>query len=55
MDKRLETFWSMQSSDLLNFFGTSEKGLTDAEAKLRLIKQGKNVISTPRYSGDFKI
>ena len=55
MDQRTMTFWSMPSSELLDFLGTSENGLTDAEANLRLIKQGKNVISAPRYPGDLRI
>jgi Mg2+-importing ATPase len=55
MDERTPIFWSIPTVELLDFLGTSENGLTDAEASLRLIKQGKNVISAPRYSGDLRI
>ena len=55
MDERTLTFWSMPTTELLDFLDTSENGLTDAEANLRLIKHGGNIISAPRYSGDLRI
>ena len=54
IDERVVRFWSMPTSELLNFLGTSENGLTDAEAQLRLTKYGQNIISAPRYSGNLK-
>jgi len=55
MDERIPTFWSMSTTELLDFLGTSENGLTDAEAQLRLANYGENIISAPRYSGDLRI
>ena len=55
MDERTLTFWSMSTTELLDFLGTSENGLTDAEANLRLANYGENIISAPRYSGDLRI
>lgn len=55
MDEQTLTFWSIPTTELLNFLDTSENGLTDAEASLRFTKQGKNVISAPRYTGDLRI
>jgi len=45
----------MPTTELLDFLGTSENGLTDAEANLRLVNYGENIISAPRYSGDLRI
>jgi Mg2+-importing ATPase len=55
MDERTLTFWSMPTTELLDFLGTSENGLTGDEAKLLLIKHGGNIISAPMYSGDLRI
>jgi len=55
MDERTPTFWSMSTTELLDFLNTSENGLTDAEANLRLVNYGENIISAPRYSGDLRI
>jgi len=55
MDKQILTFWSVPAAELLDFLGTSENGLTDAEVNLRLVNYGENIISAPRYSGDLRI
>jgi Mg2+-importing ATPase len=55
MDERTLTFWSTPTTELLDFLGTSENGLTDAEAQLRLTNYGENIISAPGYSGDLRI
>ena len=54
-NQKTEIFWSTPTAELLGFLGTSEDGLTDDEANLRLIKQRGNIISAPRYSGDLRI
>jgi len=54
-NQKTEIFWSIPTAELLGFLSTSENGLTDDEANLRLIKQGGNIISAPRYSGDLRI
>ena len=54
-NQKTEIFWSMPTAELLHFLGTSENGLTDAEAQLRLANYGQNIISAPRYSGDLRI
>ena len=55
MDERTLTFWSMPTTELLDFLDTSENGLADAEANLRRANYGKNIISAPTYSGDLRI
>jgi len=55
MDERTQIFWSVPAAELLDLLGTSENGLTDAEANLRLVNYGENIISAPRYSGDLRI
>lgn len=52
MDQRILTFWNMSTTELLDSLDTSEDGLTQAEANLRLVKHGKNILYTPQYSGD---
>ena len=52
---KTEIFWSMPTAELLNFLDTSENGLTDAEARLRLSSYGQNILSAWRYSGDLRI
>lgn len=54
-NQKTEIFWSIPIIDLLGFLSTSENGLTDDEANLRLIKHRGNIISAPRYSSDLRI
>ena len=55
VNQKTEIFWSIPSDKLLDLLGTSENGLTDAEAQLRLANYGQNIISARRYSGGLRI
>ena len=55
MDKLLDTFWSETSEELLKELNSSNYGLSEEEAKVRLSKYGSNTLSKKENNGTLLI